>query len=69
MFTILTGEVPFTDPYSAVSGREWPRSKVEGKKISNEAIEILDGLLDRDLSRRWRLDNLVQAKWWKVRLP
>jgi len=68
LYTILTGEVPFTDPYTAVSGREWPRSKVEGK-ISNEVIEILGGLLDRDLSRRWRLENLVQAKWWKVRLP
>jgi hypothetical protein len=67
LFTILTGEVPFTDPYAAAQGKEWPKWKVEGK-ISKECIEILDGLLTRDLVPRWRLETLLRAKWWGVRL-
>jgi hypothetical protein len=68
LFTILTGEVPFSDPYTAAAGRHWPRWKVEGK-ISRECVEILDGLLTRDLELRWGLETLVKAKWWNVRLP
>ena len=67
LFTILTGEVPFSDPYTAAAGRDWPRWKVEGK-ISRECVEILDGLLTRDLELRWGLETLVKAKWWNVRL-
>ena len=67
LFTILTGEVPFQDPYSAAAGRDWPRHKVEGK-ISHECVEVLDGLLVRDLGTRWQLEKLVGAKWWSIRL-
>lgn len=67
LFTILTGEVPFSDPYTPAAGRDWPRWKVEGK-ISRECVEILDGLLTRDLALRWGLETLVKAKWWNVRL-
>ena len=67
LFTILTGEVPFSDPYTAAAGREWPRWKVEGK-VSRECVEILDGLLTRDIEPRWRLEVLVRARWWSVRL-
>jgi serine/threonine protein kinase len=65
LFTILTGEVPYTDPYTAAAGREWPRHKVQGK-ISPECVEILDGLLMRNLELRWDLDTLVNARWWQV---
>jgi hypothetical protein len=68
LFTILTGEVPFSDPYAAAAGRDWPRHKVEGK-ISDECVVVLDGLLTRDLELRWQLETLVEAKWWNVRLP
>jgi Protein kinase domain len=68
LFTILTGEVPFTDPYTAAAGRDWPRSKVENK-ITKECAEMLDGLLTRDLETRWKLDSMVKAKWWNIRLP
>ena len=66
LFTILTGEVPFSDPYTAAAGRDWPKWKVEGK-ISKECIEVLDGLLTRDLESRWRLESLVKARWWTIR--
>jgi serine/threonine protein kinase len=68
LFTILTGEVPFTDPYTAAAGRDWPRWKVEGK-FSKEVVDVLDGLLTRDLELRWGLDTLVMTKWWGIRLP
>jgi serine/threonine protein kinase len=67
LFTILTGEVPYTDPYTAAAGREWPRHKVQGK-ISPECVEILDGLLMRNLELRWDLDTLVNARWWQVQI-
>ena len=68
LFTILTGEVPFTDPYTAAAGRDWPRWKVDGK-FSKEVVDVLDGLLTRDLELRWGLDTLVMTKWWGIRLP
>lgn len=67
LFTILTGTVPFPDPYTAAAGRDWPRHKLEGS-ISQECMEILDGLLMRNLELRWGLDSLINARWWKVRL-
>jgi hypothetical protein len=67
LFVILTGEVPFPDPHTAAAGRDWPRWKVEGK-ISRECVEILDGLLTRDLEGRWVLDTLIRAEWWDMKL-
>jgi serine/threonine protein kinase len=67
LFTILTGEVPFSDPYTAAAGREWPSWKVEGK-VSRECVEVLDGLLTREIEPRWRLEALIKARWWTVRL-
>ena len=70
-YLLLSGQLPFNHKNSEteiarLTIEEQPSFKSKDwKKVSNEAIEFINGLLNKDPAKRFTIKDAIQHKWFK----
>jgi len=82
LYVFKTGEFPFSEEQEMMDVNSWgykfrtdkqkfwseKSAKFEGadKFFSEEFIELMNGMLERDTCKRWKLEDVKNSRWFKA---
>lgn len=67
LYAMLTGSLPFSDDFvprlqASICSGDYCREKL-AQIVGKSGREVVEGMLQRDVERRWRIRDVVESDW------